>query len=156
MRTTRRFRTLPRPATIVAIVALVLACAGSAVAGAQMVSGRQVVDGSLTGRDLRNGSVQRTDLAAGARMPVTTTREAHAFGTTAQVRCATGEVAVGGGGSVHAMDESKPILDDQGVAVGWVVSGTADDGTPDGAAAGDGPVAHADTAAQAYVICQHG
>jgi len=57
--TTRR---LPRPATIIAIVAVLLAGAGSATA-ASIITGKQVKDGTLTGRDVKNRSLSSSDLS---------------------------------------------------------------------------------------------
>ncbi|MGD9694643.1 MAG: hypothetical protein AB7V42_03165 [Thermoleophilia bacterium] len=56
----RRLR--PSPALIVALLAVVLAASGSAVA-AKLITGRDVKNGSLTGLDIRNRSITMSDLA---------------------------------------------------------------------------------------------
>ena len=64
MKGLRRLR--PSPSMVVAGIALVLACAGSATAGV-LVTGSQVKDGSLTGADVRDGSLTDADLAVQAQ-----------------------------------------------------------------------------------------
>jgi hypothetical protein len=53
----------PSPALLLSVVAIVLACAGSATAGS-LITGRQIKDNSVTGADLRDGTVRTRDLAA--------------------------------------------------------------------------------------------
>ena len=53
---------------LVALMALFVALGGTGYAAVK-VTGRQVVNGSLTGADIRNGSIGLVDLAPGARMP---------------------------------------------------------------------------------------
>lgn len=54
----------PSPALLLSLLAVVLACAGSATA-ATLISGKQIRDGSVTGADLKNGSVGAKDLKRG-------------------------------------------------------------------------------------------
>lgn len=58
-----RFR--PSPAMLVALLALVLACAGTSYA-AITVTGKNVQNNSLTGKDLKNGSVTGKDAKNGS------------------------------------------------------------------------------------------
>lgn len=61
---------MPRPhltyANVTATLALCIALGGTAYAGLR-VTGREVVNGSLSGRDVRDHSLRNRDLAAGAR-----------------------------------------------------------------------------------------
>lgn len=66
----RIVRRRPSPGTVIACVALVLACGGSATA-ASLITSAQVKDESLTGADVRDGSLARADLAASARSSAT-------------------------------------------------------------------------------------
>lgn len=61
------FRTLrkPSPATILSIVALVFASAGTATA-ASLLTGAQIKNGSLTGIDVKNGTLKSVDVANGS------------------------------------------------------------------------------------------
>ncbi len=52
---------MPRPATVIAVIALIAACTGSATA-ASLITGKQIKNGSVTGADLRNNSVTGADL----------------------------------------------------------------------------------------------
>src|SRR6476660_2403644 len=56
----------PTPGTVLGVVAVVVACAGSATA-ASLITGAQIKNGSITGLDIKRGSVQRSDLAPNAR-----------------------------------------------------------------------------------------
>ena len=49
-----------------ALIAVILACAGSATA-ASVITGKQIRDGSVTGEDIRDGSIGQRDLAAAVR-----------------------------------------------------------------------------------------
>src|SRR3954465_136583 len=53
----------PSPALIVAIVALVMACAGSATA-ATLITGRQIRNNSVTGADIRDRSLRGKDVGS--------------------------------------------------------------------------------------------
>jgi hypothetical protein len=57
----------PTPALVVSIVALVVACGGSAVAASHYIitSSTQVKNGAITGADVRDGSLRGGDLADG-------------------------------------------------------------------------------------------
>jgi hypothetical protein len=50
-----------KPAIVVAILALVMACAGTAFAG-KMITGSKIKNNSITGKDLKDGSVTEKDL----------------------------------------------------------------------------------------------
>ena len=54
----------PKSGLVLGAVAIALACASSATAGA-LITGRQVKDSSLTGRDVKNRSITSLDLARG-------------------------------------------------------------------------------------------
>lgn len=54
----------PSPALVISIVALVAACAGSAVA-ATMITGKQIRNGTIQGVDIRNGTIQTGKLSKG-------------------------------------------------------------------------------------------
>jgi hypothetical protein len=56
---------LKSPAMIVAILALVLACTGSAVA-ASLITGAQIKDGSISGKDIKSHSVSTKNLSSSA------------------------------------------------------------------------------------------
>ena len=58
----RRFARLPSPAMVVAAVALVVALGGSAYA-AIVVTGKNIRNGTITGADLKNRSLQGTKIA---------------------------------------------------------------------------------------------
>lgn len=58
----------PSPALIVSIIALIIACAGTATAASVVIikNSRQVASGSINGGDIRNGSIAGVDIASGA------------------------------------------------------------------------------------------
>jgi hypothetical protein len=56
----------PSGSMVVAMAAVVIACAGSATA-ASLITGKQIKDGSLTGADLKNRSLGAKDLSRHAR-----------------------------------------------------------------------------------------
>ena len=62
----RLFSRRPSPGTVLGVVAIVLACGGSATAGS-LITGAQIRDDSVTGADIRDGSVSSADLGAAAR-----------------------------------------------------------------------------------------
>lgn len=61
-----RFR--PTPSMLVSIVAVVIACAGSATA-ASLITGAQVKNGSLTGSDVKDHSLTGRDFRGSVRGP---------------------------------------------------------------------------------------
>jgi trimeric autotransporter adhesin len=63
----RRLRSLPRPrpATAIALVALVMAMGGTSVAGS-LISGSTLKNGSVTGKKLAKGTIDGTRLGKGA------------------------------------------------------------------------------------------
>ena len=66
-------RHLPSPSVVVAVAAVVLACAGSATA-AKVITGKQIKNSSITSADIKNNSLVQGDfksgeLPAGARGP---------------------------------------------------------------------------------------
>lgn len=52
----------PSPAMIVAVIALVVACTGSAVAGS-LITGRQIAKSTITGKNIKNGSITVSDIS---------------------------------------------------------------------------------------------
>lgn len=52
---------MPRPATVIAVIALFAALAGTATA-ASLITGKQIKNGTVTGADLRNSSVTGKDI----------------------------------------------------------------------------------------------
>lgn len=52
----------PSPAMIVAVVALVVACTGSAVAGS-LITGKQIAKSTITGKNIKNGSITVSDIS---------------------------------------------------------------------------------------------
>lgn len=141
---------------IIAIIALVCACSGSAIAGSALVSGAQIRDNTVTGRDVRTASVHRSDLAPDATVLQTVTREAHALGAgPVTASCAQGEAVVGGGGNAPQMWKSQPHAAPGGAGEsdGWTVQGKLPATQPTGATTGTGPIATVDYVTTAYVIC---
>ena len=66
----RRRLKAPSPGTVLGVLAVVLACAGSATAGA-LITGAQVRDSSLTGADGRDGSLTARELSRRAASSAT-------------------------------------------------------------------------------------
>ena len=122
-----RLRSLLQPSNLIAVIALVAALGGTALAAAR-ITGREVKDSSLTGRDVRNHSLTKKDIKGklrGPRGPAGTNGSNGATGPTGpngtagatnvtirigspdsfdaatpgnvSVSCANGERAVGGG-----------------------------------------------------------
>jgi hypothetical protein len=60
--------TLTQPATLIALVALVVAMAGTAVA-ADLIDGHDVENGSLTGKDVKNKSLKPADFSGSVAGP---------------------------------------------------------------------------------------
>ena len=60
----RLLRHRPSPALIVAVIALIVACAGSATA-AGLISGKQIKDSSITSKDIKNRSLISGDFRSG-------------------------------------------------------------------------------------------
>lgn len=116
------------PALVVAVIALVVACAGSATA-ASLITGAQIKNGTVTGADVRNKSLTGKDVKPRSlvarhlrgRLPVAslsseavdelqqtivTTRVAASVSigafnrAEASVECPEGQVATGGGGEL--------------------------------------------------------
>lgn len=54
----------PSPSLVVSIVALAVACTGTAAAAA-LITGKQIKNSSVTGADIQNGSLRGSDLADG-------------------------------------------------------------------------------------------
>lgn len=52
----------PSPALVVSIIALVVACAGTAYAATQITSSSQIKNGIVTGADLRNSTITNSDI----------------------------------------------------------------------------------------------
>jgi hypothetical protein len=105
---------LPKPATIIACVALLAALSGTAVAGS-LITGAQVQNGSLTGLDLRNGTVNSADVRNNGL-------------TTLDIR----------NGTLRAVDFAPGVLDSGGVGSAGP-AGTAGPPGPQGPAGPSGP-----------------
>src|SRR5215210_3382459 len=58
-----RIRRIPTPSLVIAILASVAACAGSATA-ASLITGSQIKDGTITGKDVKDHSIAAADLKA--------------------------------------------------------------------------------------------
>jgi len=58
-----RIRRIPTPSLVIAILACVAACAGSATA-ASLITGSQIKDGTITGKDVKDHSIAAADLKA--------------------------------------------------------------------------------------------
>ena len=111
----RRFVRLPSPAMVVAAVALVVALGGSAYA-AIVVTGKNIRNGTITGADLKNRSLQGTKIAKD-RVGYNAVKEE---GLNAQkfkkVKSASSADAIGGMAArridafVLANDQSKAVL----------------------------------------------
>ena len=72
----KRFRPgRPSPAMVVALIALVVACAGSATAAVLIRSSSQIKNGIITGSDIKNGSIKLGELSSSARDAVTRAAE---------------------------------------------------------------------------------
>jgi hypothetical protein len=56
----------PSPGIVVAIIALVLATAGTSTAAQKLFTGANIQNGSLTGLDVRNNSIQSIDVENGS------------------------------------------------------------------------------------------
>jgi hypothetical protein len=76
---------LRRPALWIALLALVLACSGTAVA-TTVITGKQIKDGSITGADIKDGSLTKKGIkgfpTAGARGPAGAAGATGATGAT--------------------------------------------------------------------------
>jgi hypothetical protein len=59
-------RAKPSPALAVSVVALVIACSGTAVAASGWITGSDVKNGSLTGADVKTNSITGADIANGS------------------------------------------------------------------------------------------
>jgi hypothetical protein len=70
-------RRRPAPATVIALIAVLLACAGSATAGT-LIGGAQVRNESLTGRDIKDGSIILRELSDGVRRRIAARRQLQA------------------------------------------------------------------------------
>lgn len=60
MRKLSRYR--PSPAMIVAIIALVVATTGGAIAGSALITGKNIKNGSVTGLDIKNNTIASADI----------------------------------------------------------------------------------------------
>jgi hypothetical protein len=56
----------PSPALVVAVIAIVLACAGGASAASKLITGKDIKNSSVTGADIRNGSIGNADIEEGS------------------------------------------------------------------------------------------
>ncbi|MEZ5081038.1 MAG: hypothetical protein R2878_10380 [Thermoleophilia bacterium] len=58
------------PVRIILLAAAVLAVGGGAATGARLITGKQIQDGSITGQDIRNGSIGAGELSASVRRAI--------------------------------------------------------------------------------------
>lgn len=115
--------------TITLVLAAVLAVSvvGGATAGS-VITGRQIKDGTVTGKDVANRSLTRADLRGGAVHVVSSGRVLYrtdATGQAAVARCPAGTRAMSGGGINLADGElfaSMPLPHRRG----WYVIGVDD------------------------------
>jgi hypothetical protein len=61
----------PSPALVVSIIALVVACAGTAVAATLITSSSQIKNGTIRGVDLKKGTITKTQLSSSVLAGVT-------------------------------------------------------------------------------------
>jgi hypothetical protein len=134
----------PTPTLLIALVALVFAMAGGAVAATQ-ITGSQIVNGSVTGKDVKNRSLSKSDFRGSVRGPrgsrgaqgppgptvlgqVTTVSSAQvAYGPSDTVQsaiayCPAGQRVISGGG-VNVADEQLGASIPAGARIGWGVIG---------------------------------
>src|SRR3954471_15112325 len=145
-----RFPMQFRPATvIVAVAVLVLALGGTATA-AKLITSRDVADNSLTGADIKAGSLERSDLSASARKalqgaagPRGATGAAGATGATGATGPAGPAGATGARGATGATGpagKDAVVIFARGGAAGAVVAGRNVGQTVDHPSAGEYPL----------------
>jgi hypothetical protein len=89
----------PSPALVVAIIAVVISCTGTAVASHYLItSSKQIKKGVITGANIRDGSVSAADLAPALRTN------------------AASNANTAGSGAFEAFRKTGPDLPDQGYA----------------------------------------
>jgi hypothetical protein len=124
----------PSPALVISIVALIVACAGTAAGATRYLisSPKQIKPGTITGRDLHDGTIGASKLAASAiarsRINHTVvsyvgTIPAGSTGTSVRANCPVGTQATGGGygNDGPTVIESRPDPK-TGTATGWLVT----------------------------------
>jgi hypothetical protein len=127
-------RRRPTPALVISVVALIVACAGTAVGATRylITSPKQVKPGSITGAALRNGTITTGKLAGSTIAKLRATRTVVSFtgtvpasstGTTVKVSCPSGQQASGGGygNDGPTVLESRPDPK-TGTPTSWVVT----------------------------------
>jgi hypothetical protein len=123
----------PSPALVISIVALIVACAGTAAGATRYLisSPKQVKPGAITGSDLHDGTIGASKLAASAiaRLHVNHTVvsfvgtvPAGSTGTSVRANCPAGTQATGGGYGFDGptVFESRPDPK-TGTPTGWLV-----------------------------------
>lgn len=63
MQVPERFRRRPQPATVIAGIALFAATTGTATAASQLITGKQIKDGSITAKDIKRRSLGTAQLS---------------------------------------------------------------------------------------------
>jgi len=136
----------PTPAFVIALVALVFAMAGGAVAATQ-ITGSMIARGTITGKNVKNDSLTPTDFRGSVRGPrgargvqgpqgpagptvlgqVTTVSSAQVpygadFAQTAIAYCPAGQRVISGGGA-NIADEQLAASIPAGARIGWGVIG---------------------------------
>ncbi len=66
MQVPERFRRRPQPATVIAGIALFAATTGTATAASQLITGKQIKDGSITAKDIKRRSLGTAQLSPAA------------------------------------------------------------------------------------------
>lgn len=85
----------PSPALVLSIVAIVVACAGTATAAGVLIqNSSQVKSGSINGSDIKNGSITGIDIATGAISTRQLKKSVGVSGQSVTPAAATGATAV--------------------------------------------------------------
>ena len=127
-------RRRPTPALVISIVALIVACAGTAVGATRylITSPKQIKPGTITGRNIHAGAISPGQLSAQSIAKFHTDHSVVSFvgtvpagstGTAVKVNCPAGEQATGGGYKAGdpLVIESRPDPIN-GTPTSWVVT----------------------------------
>ena len=140
-------RKRPSPALVISILALLVACAGTAVGAARylITSSKQIKPGAISIRNLSASAIAQLRATAPARSTVvkaTGTIPVGSAGTSVAARCPAGQQATGGGfgNDGPLVLESRPDPT-SGTPTGWVVTAANSSVTP------------AEQTQNAYAVC---
>jgi hypothetical protein len=103
-------RLIPSPAMLVAVIALVLACAGTGYA-ALRVTGKTVVNASLTGRDMRPNSLGPKQIKESKLGTVASAKNAGKLDGIDSIAFARGRAALSYGGATLTLPDPEQVLD---------------------------------------------